>query len=594
MENVKELNSNEIYEEERTAENKKLEKAARKQAKEQARQKKLYDFKRRVRKAQGKAKRIGWWYLLFSLLFAAAAFLPLFVSSSGTVSVLTFWKVFLNVKHVKGNIAPVVVGLLGSVLYAFILLSVVFNFFKSLGSLRKLHKKRPSRQNGYNRNAQAMVRLGKLFSGTLISLVLFGYLMRIFADVQFTTLFWIVLALGVLVHFWLGLRSGGVSYFPVGKKQEIKRMGGKFAPFMRNLFQLVVVSLMMLYFLDVNLISNLFKLLQKDVFKTLFDENVNLFVYIVLPALHFLMLIWIIALFNHAVRPNEFHHDGKRAPGRMTFRTVSFFLLLTSAGAFAVTYLVSQEATAKGFGMSFGTLYIAALALAAFIEELSMRKLPNDKDNCVVSFEQQETQAPCPFVPPQPSYHVPLTCVTEPGVFMQPNGQPVMVMPMIAGPKQAPVMAVPSYEYTYQNPHNTFATPYGENKTYDPYHAEIPKEGDADKVEGIGLSRAQLHNEAMREMNIAQLTDKWVNMAKNPPLLEGETQANENFAAGNPYFSKLKEVKEEPAEEPKKPAKGKSWTVSCPDCGAKVLVHEGSYAYRCPDCDCVFQLRKKN
>lgn len=613
MENEKVLEE-EIYEEENTRENKKARKEARRQAK-------AADFKRRVRKAQSRSKRIGWWYLFFNLLLAAAAFLPLYQDGTGVMSVTTFWKAFLNVKYISKNILPVVMGIVGATLYALVLLSVVLNFLKSLACLKKLHKKLPSRQNGYNRNAQAMQRLGKLYSGSLIAIVFFGYLMRVFADVRFTTLFWAVLALGVIVHFCLGLRSGNVSFFPVGQRVEVKRVGGRFAPFIRNLFQLIVVSLMMAYFLDINVISNLMKLFEKGALNTILKETSLLLVYVVLPAVQILMLVWILSLFSHAVRPNEFHHDGKKAPGRMTFRVISLFLFLTSAGAFAVTYLIANDKAMKGFGMSFGALYIAALALAAFIEEIAMRKLPNDRDNFVVNYEtpvEPEQPAPVQFYPcsaPKKgaSYHVPLACVTEPGVFMQPNGQPILLMPMIAGPRQMPAMGAPVnpeqpapvYDYSYTNPYNNFATPYGNgNRTYDPYHqvaepemrvaekvempakAEEPVKAEDPANEGVALSREQLHQEALREMNMRQLTEKWTNMAYNPPRLEGDTAETANNAFVQP------EEAANPASEPK--TSGKNYTVTCPDCGTKVLVQEGSFAYRCPDCNCVFQLRKKN
>lgn len=595
MENEKVLGE-EIYEEENTRENKKARKEARRKAK-------AADFKRRVRKAQSRSKRIGWWYLFFNLLLAAAAFLPLYQDGTGVMSVTTFWKAFLNVKYIGKNTLPVVMGIVGATLYALVLLSVVLNFLKSLGCLKKLHKKLPSRQNGYNRNAQAMQRLGKLYSGSLIAIVFFGYLMRVFADVRFTTLFWAVLALGVIVHFCLGLRSGNVSFFPVGQRVEVKRVGGRFAPFIRNLFQLIVVSLMMAYFLDINVISNLMKLFEKGALNTILKETSLLLVYMVLPAVQILMLVWILSLFSHAVRPNEFHHDGKKAPGRMTFRVISLFLFLTSAGAFAVTYLIASNKAMKGFGMSFGALYIAVLALAAFIEEIAMRKLPNDRNNFVVNYETAKEQPFCcqyATSKKDASYHVPLACVTEPGVFMQPNGQPVLLMPMIAGPRQMPAMgapvnreqAAPTYDYSYTNPYNNFATPYGNgNRTYDPYHPVADAETHvAQKVEdpsseGIALSREQLQQEALREMNMKQLTEKWTNMAYNPPRLEGDTTEPANN-------TNLQPEKEIPASEPA--TSGKNYTVTCPDCGTKVLVQEGSFAYRCPDCDCVFQLRKKN
>jgi len=41
-----------------------------------------------------------------------------------------------------------------------------------------------------------------------------------------------------------------------------------------------------------------------------------------------------------------------------------------------------------------------------------------------------------------------------------------------------------------------------------------------------------------------------------------------------------------------KPLPPKKWSVTCPDCATKLTVKEGAFAYRCPECGGVFQLRK--
>lgn len=597
--NENEVFDESIYEEERLAQEKKLNKEQKKQkkvdAKQQkkeekeslkqekvqkkltARQKKLLDYKRRIKKAHKKARHIGWWYVFFTVIVAASAFLPLFISIDGEFSVLTIWNALFKLKLLDKNFSGIIVGLLGTIFYTFIIFTVIFNAVKAFKCIKSLYFKKPSYNHGYNRPAQGMMRLGDLFSGSLITLVLFAYLMRVLASVELTPLFWGVVFLGIIVHFWLGLRSGGVSFFTVDKKREVKRMGGKMAPFLRNLFQILVVSVIMKYFLETNLILNLINVLGG------LPSSAGVFTNFLLPVIHILMLVCIIMLVNHALRAKEFHHDGKRAPGRKEFRTVSSLLLLASVVSFVFTFIVSNMKNSGKFSMSYGSLYIAVLALAAIIEEFSLRNYPRLKDNVIINFEPD--MEPIPVVvseegDAQSGYHVPISCIKNPGVFMQPNGQPIMVMPMIAGPQKiTPVSTVGNYE----NDAPVAATPVSDADA-------ASASANAKIIQGVGVSREELQKQALREMEIARITDKWLNMAKNPPMEREEREDAENFSASNPFISEIVKLQEVTSVEPQG---DQSWTVACPDCGASVQVQSGSFAYRCTACDCVFKIRNK-
>lgn len=535
-------------------------------------------FKVRVRKARRKAEATGIFYLLFTILLAGFVILPAFVSTNGTLNVLNFWKPFTNVKSASKNLIPFVMSVIASLFYFFIALSLVVNMFKSFACLEKLYKKKPSRQNGYNRNAQAMEKMGRIYSSSVAAIVVFGLLMNVFAGVTVTPIFWAVIAVALLVHFWLGLRSGNVSFFEVGKNTEIKRVGGRFAPFVRNVFQLIVSGLIAYYFMQVNAITNLLKLLEKGAFAALKSDMTAMLVYVVLPAVQLLMLIWIIAMLRHAINPSEYHHDGKHAPGRLTFRWMSMLLLITSAGAFALTMYISKKAV---FPMSLGCVYIAALSLAAFIEEVCMARLPNDRENHIVEYENpaQAQNVNCcgvNVIPCAQGYHVPINCIAEPGVFMQPNGQPIMVMPMLAGARPAPQMVAPTpYSYDYRNPYATYAQPAQSVPPFDPYHAKqalTPSPVVEATAESRSLSQEELYEQALREQNIQALTEKWIAMANNPVPKDDAEELTEDS---------LQETEV-----------GKKWSIACPDCGARLSVQEGSFAYRCPDCGCAFKLNK--
>ena len=596
-----------VYEEEKSRAQKKAEKKAAKAQKKTAAEKAqknpkrtVVDFKKSVRKARHKSEFFGIMYLVFSIILAVSAIaLPLFIGASGYISVATFWKPFLGIKNIGANMAPVIFGLLVPVCYAFIVLSVVVNVFKAFGCMKKLFKARPSKQNGYNRPMQAMERLGILYSRSLKAIVFFGFIMTVFAGVAFTTAFWLVVAIGLLVHFWLGYTSGGVSHFRVGRNTEVKRVGGRFAPLIRNVFQIVTVAIIMGYFAKVCAISNLAKLFEKDVFANLFKDSANLFVYIVLPVVHILMFVAILTLFNHAFNPTEFDHDGKAAKGRITYRVGATLLLIFSAVAFGVNFVTNTMD--KTYSVGLGEVYIAVIALAILIEEISTRHLPNFKDDYIVEYEQPAacymTVGGCGAgnavhnVDLAAAYHVPLQCVTEPAVYMQPNGIPVMVMPMMAGFRPIPAKQSPAAWYS--------------DRPYDPYHNKVQAHESVnvstDKVndlvtgEGIGMTEQEANDLAAQEMKIKYYRDKWIKRGQNPVALESsETDVEPyNYAQDNPFmantYAKAHGLTQSDLSRPLPP---KDWTVTCPDCSSKLAVQDGSFAYRCPDCGCVFQLKK--
>lgn len=55
------------------------------------------------------------------------------------------------------------------------------------------------------------------------------------------------------------------------------------------------------------------------------------------------------------------------------------------------------------------------------------------------------------------------------------------------------------------------------------------------------------------------------------------------------YYPEATELSEEDLMKPLPP---KKWTVTCPDCMSRLTVKDGAFAYRCPECGGVFQLRK--
>lgn len=416
------------------------------------------EFKKRVKHARHKAGATGGFYFLFILIFTAITFLPLYIGGDGAMSVLNFWKPFKDIKQIKDNTVPFILSVIPSVLYGLLLLAAVINLFRALGKLGRLGKK-PSRKTGANRNADAMEKLGKIYSGTFGRILIFGFLLYAFCGIGFTLYFWIAAALGIVLHFILGIAGGKVSRFNLvadKERSEVKRMRGGFAPFIRNVFQLIAVSAIVYFFLRANVVLNALNFLQKNAAKEILKNKTSLLIYGVLPLIQVLILLCTIGLFKHAVGTSEYKNAAeeyfahKAQKGRKTFRVLSVFVLLLSVG-FVVLTIVFKKDLKLNLAWSVG--YIGVIALASLIEEICMRKLPNLKAKCVIyDAEVKEEKvavatdnaaanvpADCPLENPCYGYSVPYFPITQPGVFMQPNGQPIMVLPMVEGCAVQPV-----------------------------------------------------------------------------------------------------------------------------------------------------------
>lgn len=698
--------------------------------KENVKEKKPVSVKQRVAKTHAKAEFVGILYLIGTVFLAVMAFLPLIYGTSvGKMSVVNFWKPILALKDIKGSSIPVAFNAGVAILYAILLISVVINVIRCLSRLGRLFKKKASRINGFNRNAMAMEEMGKIFSGTYCVLIVFTFMIHLITGAGFTNLFYFAVIIGLIVHFWGGLVGGNVSMFTVGKDvEEEKRTLGRVAPFFRNIAQLVFVGLIMYFISQTNLMLNALKWLEKGAFTELFKgPKMDLVYYGIIPGVQILICIWTVVLLKHATASTEFHREGMEAPGMKNFRVFSIFLLITAGALFGFMCFAS---TKRDFvAPQMGTLYIAIIALAALIEEFCMCRLPNVKGKVVEEepAEGEESEEYDPFAPqsagaaadegnegaavagePAPApviYRVPLQCISQPGVFMQPNGQPVMMMPMIAGPQTMPVPPVqappappaepapqpqpqPQSMYSYANPYanpymnpyaNPFMNPYGPNaywvngqpyQSYNPYQyvqeqpAEEPEkqEQPAEPAEkpltvkerkaNLAADRKSLRAEASlakkeskaaaeKEAVEKALADKWMKKAKAPVAAESGIAANaaapaaaesgiaapavapvpapapvqetnalvpvvqepakeavmETYAYQNqpspvafsPRYPEASGLTEEDLEKPLPP---KKWTVTCPDCATKLTVKDGAFAYRCPECGGVFQLRK--
>ncbi len=635
-------------------------------------------LKRRVSSVHAKAEAVGIFYLIATVLIAAAAFLPiLYGTSVGDMWVVNFWKAFPDVVNIKTSAVAALLNAGCAGLYALLLLTAVINVLRSLSRMSRLFKTKASKVNGYNRNAMAMEEMGKIYSGTYCVFIVFPFMIHLISGAGFTNLYYIAIAVGLVFHFWLGLVGGNVSQFTVGTEtEEEKRTLGRIAPFFRNFAQLVFVGLIMYYISETNLMLNALKWLETNAFSTLFKgAKMDLVYYGAIPFLQLLCCLWTVVLLKHATAPTEYHRDGMDAPGMKNFRVFSFLLLITSGLLVGLMFLAASKRTF--IAPTMGTLFIAVIALAALIEEFCMCRLPNVKgkvaeeptaesEEAEGAVEAENANQPEALAPAM--YHIPLQCISQPGVFMQPNGQPVLIMPMIAGTQVDPHHAPADGRqvmYGYQNPYEVpyGYTPYWNNgRPFNPYQyvqepvneesvTEVNTETQTEKKPDVKERKANLaadkkalrqeaalsrkeHKAAAERAAVEQaLAEKWMKKAKKQPVEESNAvtasatpekeekavsvapapvasestalmpvQAAprqpmmETYAYSHPsapvkprYYPEATELSEEDLMKPLPP---KKWTVTCPDCMSRLTVKDGAFAYRCPECGGVFQLRK--
>ncbi len=635
-------------------------------------------LKRRVSSVHAKAEAVGIFYLIATVLIAAAAFLPiLYGTSVGDMWVVNFWKAFPDVVNIKTSAVAALLNAGCAGLYALLLLTAVINVLRSLSRMSRLFKTKASKVNGYNRNAMAMEEMGKIYSGTYCVFIVFPFMIHLISGAGFTNLYYIAIAVGLVFHFWLGLVGGNVSQFTVGTEtEEEKRTLGRIAPFFRNFAQLVFVGLIMYYISETNLMLNALKWLETNAFSTLFKgAKMDLVYYGAIPFLQLLCCLWTVVLLKHATAPTEYHRDGMDAPGMKNFRVFSFLLLITSGLLVGLMFLAASKRTF--IAPTMGTLFIAVVALAALIEEFCMCRLPNVKgkvaeeptaesEEAEGAVEAENANQPEALAPAM--YHIPLQCISQPGVFMQPNGQPVLIMPMIAGTQVDPHHAPADGRqvmYGYQNPYEVpyGYTPYWNNgRPFNPYQyvqepvneesvTEVNAETQTEKKPDVKERKANLaadkkalrqeaalsrkeHKAAAERAAVEQaLAEKWMKKAKKQPVEESNAvtasatpekeekavsvapapvasestalmpvQAAprqpmmETYAYSHPsapvkprYYPEATELSEEDLMKPLPP---KKWTVTCPDCMSRLTVKDGAFAYRCPECGGVFQLRK--
>ena len=431
-------------------------------------------LKKRIAKAHSKANFAGFLYNFGSIVLLAILFLPLItVAQSGggwELSALTFFQPLtsldfgLNYATLKN--LPVAIVFFVMILVAFI------NMIKCFVQGKELNKKNPTKLNGYNRPYFAMVAMGKTYSFTLWTIIV-GYLGIYLTEATVNGLF-VAIALGValLIHFWAALVGADINMYDVTDDTivEEKRVGGVGKHFLCNLIQVIGAAAIVYFYAVGTTVKELMRLLiEKDGVNKLLELG-NL-----IPLLaQVLLLIFLVFLVKKATGINEYLHDGIYTPGIRGYAVLGWFVAIIAAAWVVVELVIGSGALNTAAVLIAAVGIITALLDAATKPTAKALKQAEKQEIEKAAKEAAEIKAvPAQNTAKLGAYRVSLGTVSQPGVFMQPNGQPLMVMPMVAGaqtapmyqqPTQAPVAnGMPGYSYAYGNP-------YGEPApTNDPY-----------------------------------------------------------------------------------------------------------------------------
>ena len=404
-------------------------------------------FKMRVRKAHSAAKFVGVLYLLGALAMTAFACLPAFAISGTELWVMNFWKPFANVFN---SATRSYYDILISVLYAFIPLTALINFFKCFSHVSWLSSKKSLKYvNGYNLNMEAMDSIGKCFSGSFSAFIIFYLLIYVISpasSVTFTLWSYVALGVALFVHFIGGIVGGKISYFQESadgyERVEEKRSCGMFVYVFRNLVQFGAVVAILWFFVRVCNFNEVVNTLLQ--FKNPFTGSLLTTVFPFASSV--LILIFLMVQIKHATATTEFNHLGIEGSGMKNFRIFSFFTFVAAGAIFAVDYFVVKPQT-----IDYTYAIIAGIAFGAFLIDCIFKSRPKYEETPLDEpVTAPRMERPVPYAQPivsapqtvqQPIYvpvYYPMPCASSACEVEKEKPAPVVV------PTPAPQTIVPT------------------------------------------------------------------------------------------------------------------------------------------------------
>lgn len=347
-------------------------------------------IRQRISKMRRRAQRVGLLYLLGTFLVTAFAVLS-----------------FMQVQLPEGERSLGVLGLLSDLeriktltvtqqwltafgLYGVALLVLAIACIKMLVKLKWLFKRKASRVYGVNRNAYAMEDMGKTFSRSFALTIELHILIYLIFEAKLNLFAWGALGSGLFVHFLCGAIGGNVSLFSMqnGELTEEKRAVGNVASFVRNIIQLILCVAVVYVLIKTEIIYRAIMIffsvgdanIEKAAVGVLWQELAVTAWAAIIPLLCLLVLGIVCGWISYALSPREFDIDGAKASGRKRFLMYSVLLTVVVAGIFLVWQLLQPEALIDQ-AFTGDLLLVGALALVGVVAELSLFRLPKEKED---------------------------------------------------------------------------------------------------------------------------------------------------------------------------------------------------------------------
>ena len=530
-------------------------------------------LRKKIRKAHSKAGLAGTLYFIGVLLLAVLAFFPMLNIGGKKLWVLKFFTPILE--SLGGTLNWI--GLISAVLYLWMLLVAVINFFRCFSKLGWLSRKSWKYVDGHNRNLEAMESLGKYFSGsfaTIVSVSLLIWALQINAsEVTPMGYAYVMFIVGLVVHFFAGLIQGKVSKFEVsessGNLEEEPRECGIFVYFLRNVVQIAALVGILLIFLPKCSIGVLVDGLLTGA--NLFEGD--LITTIVPVALQALIVICLFVLVKHATAPTEFNRLGMQGKGMKNYRVFSFFVFLLAVGAFAVEALFI-----KPDPLAYDFIYVALLAFIAFLVDCIFKTRVKEEDLNVGEENKNQALQPKPFCGPYMPDGQPMPLYPQP-----PMQQPMCQQRPACQQQQQPIYIPIYYPYPMQQPAPAPAAapaPAPVRVNISPVFTSAPT-----------VASAPARAPMARPVAMAAVAPaKGTEGIKTTPSPEKKEERETTDKKKEKPVEEQKSLDPVEVEKPLDP--NKEWVVMCPRCGKKLTAREVSPYHRCPLCDKVFELRK--
>ncbi len=341
-------------------------------------------LRKRIAGNRERAKLVGILYLLAMIALAVVVCTPLLRHELVSLRIATFWKAFKPsvLKKLSRSNVDLIYKVTASGLYGCMLLGLFVNVFRALGKLSWLLKKNASKEYGFNRNVYAMEDLGKIFSGSYLVTFFTYFLIAVICNnwkgqaceidkIKAIAL----LGGGAVLHLFNAVVGAGTRYYDFEKGEIVEEVRGvgRFAPFVRNLLQLVAVFAMAYFYLRGTTLNAVIpELLKKGGVKEYFKSVTRAIDFGAQVAL----LLCLLVLAKHATGMAEYDFNGVYGKGMKNFRVFSFFAFLISGGLIAYKYLMG-----KSGWQNKNLLIIAGIAFASFVIELIMRNMPRLRDD---------------------------------------------------------------------------------------------------------------------------------------------------------------------------------------------------------------------